>query len=216
MEGTALDIPEHAKRLTPNLTLTLLSIVQALALEVLWSGLPEQPHLWNGGLLAVVGWLQVFALFLGIVVMWVSFVGMVLRMTWVPSVREAVVPFGLGVAEFVLASMLAPHYLVYWLLILAAFFAFATWTGVDIFRAASREPENRELFEKRRFERWDYYGPLYFFVAALMISAALVAWQGVNSWAGVLAVLVANGTLLIQLSIIRHYWNLDLFPARNP
>ncbi len=66
------DVRKRAIELSPSLTLTLLSIVQALALEVLWSSVRETPFLWEGGFRAAVGWAQVLTAFQGIVVLWVA------------------------------------------------------------------------------------------------------------------------------------------------
>ncbi len=52
----------------PTVLLTLLSIAQAVAFEVLWTRAKEASHLWEGGLSAWIGWIQGVAIFEGLFV----------------------------------------------------------------------------------------------------------------------------------------------------
>ena len=60
-------ISRRAKANLPTVLLTLLSIVQALALELMWTHLGEQPYLYTWSFIAFLSWLQIGATFLGIV-----------------------------------------------------------------------------------------------------------------------------------------------------
>jgi hypothetical protein len=208
---------QRAKELSPSLVLTLLSIVQALALEVLWSSVRESAFLFEGGLPAAIGWAQVVITLQGIVVLWVAYVGLVVRFVWVPRVSDVVTPFVLGVLEFVLASALDPSWLVPWLLTLAALFVVATVTNANVFAAASELSENREHFDELAkldpgaFGPMAPYGPLAVFVALILAAAALVAFFGTDSWAALAGLLITNGVLILQFMQIRRYWNRSLF-----
>ena len=214
---------QRAKELSPSLVLTLLSIVQALALEVLWSSVRESTFLFEGGLAAAIGWAQVGIALQGIVVLWVAYVGLVVRFVWIPRVYDVVVPFLLGVIEFILASILAPEWLVVWLLMLAALFVVATVSNAGVFEAAAAHPENREHFEQlakvepEMFGAKALYGPLVLFVALILGAAALVAVFGANSFPALLALLITNGVLVLQFLQVRLYWNRSLFsPDASP
>ena len=56
-------VRNQAKEMFPNIHLTLISIIQALALEVLWSAVNEREHLWAWNAAALTGWLQAAAVF---------------------------------------------------------------------------------------------------------------------------------------------------------
>ncbi len=58
----------RTRELLPGVLLTLLSVVQALVLETLWSTAQESPVLFAGGPPAWIGWLQVAGVFQGIVI----------------------------------------------------------------------------------------------------------------------------------------------------
>ncbi len=47
---------ERAKDLLPAIILTILSMIQALALELFWSKIQDSGFLWQGGMDAIVGW----------------------------------------------------------------------------------------------------------------------------------------------------------------
>jgi hypothetical protein len=211
----------RAKELSPSLILTLLSIVQALALEVLWSSVRDHPFLWEGGLEAAVGWMQVGIALQGIIVVWVAYLGLVVRFVWVPRVHDMVIPFVIGISEFILASALDPKWLVYWLLLLAVMFVFATLSNSSLFLAASELEDNREHFEllaakQELYGSFSLYGPLAVFVGLILISAVLVVAFGPDSVATLVALALTNGVLVLQFLQIRFYWNRALFaPVEN-
>lgn len=212
----------RAKELSPTLILTLLSIVQALALEVLWSTVRETAFLWEGGMHAAVGWAQIGIALQGIVVLWVAYVGLVVRFVWVPRVHDVVVPFALGVLEFALASVIDPDWLVAWLVALAALFVVGTVTNATIFKAASELEDNREHFDvlvkedPNAFGFVALYAPLALFVALILVAAVLVAVFGPASYAALAALLLTNLVLVLQFVQIRHYWNRALFGSTEP
>jgi hypothetical protein len=59
--------------------LTLLSIVQALALELLWSHVRESVYLFDMSWTALLTWIQVGTTFLGIVVIWIAYASIAMR-----------------------------------------------------------------------------------------------------------------------------------------
>ena len=206
----------RAKQLTPALIVTLLSIVQALCLEVLWSSVRDHAFLWEGGVAAVVGWLQVAISFQGIIVLWIVYLGLVVRFVWTPRILDMVVPFILGIFEFVLASLLDPEWLVYWLLTLAGMFVFGTLTNANIFKLVATQPENREHFEGAAANPQLYgfvslYGPLSVFVALILCSAWLVASLGPHSYGAIAGLVLTNLVLVLQFLQVRFYWNRALF-----
>ena len=130
--------------------LTLMSIIQALALEVFWGRISnDSPYLWEANPLLWLGWAQAAAVFLGILVMWVYYANLVMRFRWLPEVRDSVIPFVLGISEFALVETMGPDLIVVWFLLFAFIFMFADLAAQTTFRRAQLEPENVEFF--RRF-----------------------------------------------------------------
>lgn len=203
-------IRERAKSRFPSVLLTLLSIIQALALEVLWSNLSGSDHLWAGGLGAVVGWLQVSAVFGGIVVVWLFYSSLVMRLVWVPSMRDSILPFIVGAAEFLLAEMLSPEFRHLWFFLFAGIFGFCTWTSNTTFVRASRDPDNAGLWDDfDPFGMGALVGPIG--VVGLLVVAGVGLWiWGATGRVALFAVGFANVALIGQILVIRSFWDRSL------
>ncbi len=202
---------DDARELLPQILLTVLSIIQALALEVLWNSVRETPRLWEGGYSAFVGWLQVLAVFQGLLVMWIFYLGLVLRFRWTPRVRDMVIPFFLGILEFCFAVLLEPEQLHLWLYVLAAIFVGAPATSVTVIRQSIRDA--RRDGPDARVPVAPDQGDLkqsVAIVAILLFFGMAVHWAGPDGWLGLAGVIAANGVLLFQFLVIRRSWNREL------
>jgi hypothetical protein len=213
LEDRFVDILQSRSReFMPQVLLTVLSIIQALALEVLWSSIHATPHLWRGGFPALLGWLQALATFLGIVVMWIFYVSLVMRFRWTPRVNDTVVPFVLGVLEFTMAELLEPGYVHLWLYLLATIFAGASATSLVLISRAGREDEHLE--ESFGEELRAATGPnailACVLVGTLVAAGAAVQVAGPDGAIALAAVLAALAVLLVQAMVIRQYWNRSL------
>ena len=87
------DTLKRARELLPAIIITVLSMIQALALELYWSRFQEAEQLWLGGAAAAIGWLQFALILLGIIAIWLLYVSLMLRFTWIPSMADTTVPF---------------------------------------------------------------------------------------------------------------------------
>jgi hypothetical protein len=203
-------IGERAKELLPSVLLTLASIIQALSLEVLWSSASDAPHLWSGGPAAVAGWLQVAAVFQTILLIWVYYAHLIMRFRWVPTLRDSLVPFGLGIVQFVLAELLRPDRRHLWCYTLAGLFVFAAWASVAIFRSAQRDPDNDWYFAVVKDSQAARFGPAVLSVGGLLALGVLLQGRGSGGNFGIAAMALANAILLGQIALQRYYWNRSL------
>ena len=96
----------RATDLLPSVLLTVLSMIQALALELLWTRLRESPYLWTASWDALLGWTQATAMLLGFLVVWLLYISFVMRFRWLPSLSDSVIPFGIGILEFSLIDLM--------------------------------------------------------------------------------------------------------------
>lgn len=200
-------VGERAKELLPSVLLTLTSIIQALALEVLWSAASGAAHLWGGGAAAVAGWLQVAAVFQMILVVWLYYAQLVMRFRWMPMVRDSVIPFGLGLAQFVLAEMLQPERLHFWFFAFAATFAYAAWASNATIRAAWADPDNAWYFARFDARLVSRFGMPVAMIATWIGLGAVTAHVGPGGRWAVAALALTNALLLGQIALQRHYWN---------
>ncbi len=199
-------IRARVKEHLPSVLLTLLSIVQALALELLWSHIQETAYLYEFSASAVLWWGQIGAVFLGIVVIWVVYASSAMRLRWVPSIGDSVYPFVIGVSEFVLVAALGPEHLGAWFLTMAFVFAIMNWVSHDTMRRARLDEENAEFFRNRgRATLKDFTGAFVVVTSLAAIGAALLFWQG--AWFVVFAVVLINALLAWQLYVAARYWD---------
>ena len=127
---------DRAKEHFPTVLLTLLSIVQALALELLWSHLRESEYLFAFSWPAFISWIQITATLLGLVLIWVVYASNVMRFRWVPVTSDSVYPFLIGLLEFMLIETLGPDEIGQWLILMSVIFGMMVW-GVAHDDAAS-------------------------------------------------------------------------------
>ncbi len=205
----------RAKELAPSVLVTLLSIIQALSLEVLWSALIEKEHLWQGGWAAWIGWCQVLAVLIGIALVWVFYTTIVMRFVWLPNVRDSVIPFALGLGEFVLADLLEPRWLSVWFLVMAGVFTYSTWASYLMFRSAAADPENADFFQRNQLRLRDTLVPEAFFAAAIAGFGGIIFLIGPTGWPAMACMLLTLGFLLVQLDQLRRYWKKTMFPEEE-
>lgn len=201
------EIRDRARQMLPTVVLTLLSIVQAVAFEVLWTRARDAPHLWEGGLSAWIGWIQVVAVFEGLVVVWLFYTSIVMRFRWVPTTRDSVIPFVMGALELLLAELLAPVWLPYWFYVMAAIFAYSSWVSSMMLRAAASDEGDGVIVRPSPQQISRDYGASALFVGVLLVLGALVHVQGPHGVVALCCVSVASLLLLGQAALIRMHWN---------
>jgi hypothetical protein len=200
-------VAERAKELLPGVLLTLTSIIQGLSLEVLWSSASGVPELWGEGSVRLTAWLQVAAVFQVILLIWLYYAQIIMRFRWVPTVRDSVIPFILGLGQFALAELLQPDRLDVWIYTLAAVFVFVVWVNLATFRAAEQDPDNAWFFDTFQFSATTRYGPPGITTALLIALAAITQSVGSRGRWAVAATVSVNLILLAQLQMQRGYWH---------
>ncbi len=137
---------ERAKQQMPMVLLTLLSIIQALALELLWAHVRSEPALLVLNWTAVLSWMQIVVTLMGIILIWLLYSSITMRFTWTPTPGDSVIPFGIGILEFTLIASLGLDNMPVWFVLLALLFAVMPATLQSIFRRARMESENSRYF----------------------------------------------------------------------
>lgn len=195
----------RARELLPSILLTLLSVVQALALESLWSGVHEMPFLYEGGATAWLGWLQVVAIFQGIIVIWLFYIGIVMRFSWVPGTWDSVAPFALGAGELTLITLMERQQVSLWFVVLAGIFALSTWTSNRMFLAGAADAARtgqRVASAQRGLDRYASYA----FGVLLLVMGGSTWLVGGDGALAITCLVGANLLLLAQGALIQHYW----------
>lgn len=165
-------------RLHETSYLTLLSIVQGVAIGFLGASMPSQP--------VVSEWLLFAATFAMIVLVWAEYNMGVAGLSWIPTFRDALIPFALCITEIFLSKLLKqPRY---WFYSAALFCVIGFFAFLNMHTRARRYPENEEVL--RALGGWKAAGESFCLIsAAIFLALALYDRQG-NLSAAIAAVVV--------------------------
>lgn len=136
-------IRNRARKRFPTVLLTLLSIVQALALEFLWDHSRHRAELYEISGPAFLGWLQIAATLNVIILIWLVYAGMVMRFRWTPTTADSIWPFIVGLIQFQLIELMGPNNLGRWLVVLATLFALMSIVNHLAMKRARLDTSNR-------------------------------------------------------------------------
>jgi hypothetical protein len=200
-------IRERVKDHLPAVLLTLLSIVQALALELLWSLLKQLDVLYEPTWLAATLWAQIIANFSGIVLVWVTYVSTVMRFEWLPTIGDSVYPLLIGVGEFILIETTRPGFLGVWFLQMALIFAVMNWVSHHSMRRARAEEENAWFFQNLGQATFrDFYPATVVVIGLGGCGICFVAFE-TPPFVSLAAVLIVNLLMIWQLYSAKRFWD---------
>lgn len=203
---------ERARDLLPSIVITVLSMIQALALELYWNGMQESEFLWQGGWTAALGWLQLVVMLLGMVQIWLFYVSLMLRFSWLPTMEDTLLPFIIGLLEFSMIDLMGPERLHLWFLALAAVFTIMVGASHVAFRRARQDPANDYYFQSKPVAMWQDYLASVVVIFALVMFAALIWISGSRTAVPLVALLFALAALFYQMAVTHGQWM--LIPGR--
>lgn len=196
----------RAKAQMPMVLLTLLSILQALALELLWAYVREHEQLMEVTWAAALLWTQIFATLLGVLLIWLLYSSLVMRFRWVPTTSDTLYPFVIGILQFVLIATLGVATLGRWFVVLAILFAVTTAAVQMVLRRARLAGENEDWFANFSPATLRDYYPVIGVVALLAGIGVLLDVTDHRGWFAALALLVANAALGHQMYANHLFW----------
>jgi len=203
-------IRERAVEQFPAVLITLLSIIQALALEFLWNHLHQRPDLYELGWPAVAGWLQIAATFNGLILVWLVYVGTVMRFRWTPTTGDSVLPFFVGLIEFLMIDLMGPENIGRWFVVLAIIFTAMALGNHRTMRRARGDPANKEFFETVTPATLRDFLPQVTRIFAMTLIGTWL-WQSDNhGWFAMFALLASVLMLSYETFNAAKFWNRSL------
>jgi uncharacterized membrane protein YwaF len=143
-------------RLHESSYLTLLSIVQGVATAFLGASIPSH---------FVVGeWLLFVATFAFLVLVWAEYNMGVASLCWIPTFRDALIPFALCMTEILLSKSLAQPRR--WFLGASMFCVIGFFAFLNMYTRARRYPENEEVLQALGW--WKAAGEYFCLLAAVI------------------------------------------------
>lgn len=204
------EIRDRAKEHFPSVLLTLLSIVQALALELFWARLHEGTYPLELSWLSTIAWIQIAATVLGVVLIWVVYAGNAMRFRWVPNTSDSIYPFFIGFMQFWLIDNMHPDKLGWWLICMAAIVGVMIRVSHAIMRRARSDGSNDAYFKQfAPATRRDFY-PHIVLVSTISLSGAYlikIPELGLHAALIILFVLVL---LAWQLYDAANFWDISV------
>ena len=196
----------RAKDIFPMVLLTLLSIVQALALEFLWDHVRHRSDLFELSVAVLPGWLQIAATFNLIIIIWLLYAGILMRFRWTPSTMDSVIPFLVGLIQFLLIDLMGTEYFALWIIVLALTFGTLVLIDHRAMKRARRDAANREFFDLYAPATFRDFAPQIIMII-LMFSAGV--WIGLSGYQGWFSIVLLLG-VFVALGYETHktatYW----------
>jgi len=197
----------RAKEHLPHVLLTLLSIIQALALELLWTRVTQADHLFHASLHSALFLGQMVITFLGIVVIWIVYATSVMRFRWVPGISDSVHPFLVGILQFMMIEAMGSWTVGWWFLLLGILFALMNWISHVVMYRARRDEDNREFFANvPPATLRDFIGPAAMVTIFLLFGIALILQP---QWLllALAGQVVSFSMLIWQMKSLTFFWN---------
>lgn len=201
------EISKRVKTNVPAVVLAVLGIIQAFALELLWNYVSGTELLFTMTWQALMSWTQVAITLVGIITIWLVYASNVTRFVWVPSIHEFILPFWVGLMQFLLIQILGPTWVGLWLVLMAILIATIVWVGQSTMRKARKDPDNAAFFSNTSVATWrDFYPAII--VVPILLFAGIYEWATAAYNLFTLTTLVfILGFLCVQIRQLAFWWN---------
>jgi len=204
------EIRNRARANLPTVLLTLLSIVQALALEFLWSHMKEATSLYEVSWISLLMWVQVSTTLLGLVLIWIVYASHVMRLRWVPTTTDSVYPFVIGLLEFVLIELLGPANMGPWLICYAAIFALMVWISHRTMRRARLDGANEVFFKSLEPATIRDFYPAIGTISTLASAGIYLMVSNDTGLIALFSLLATAGLAIFQFRTAASFWERSL------
>ena len=200
-----MDINNRITENFPSVLLTLLSIVQAIALEELWGQLQASTYLYEATWLALLGGLQMGLSLLTIILIWLLYVGLVLHVRFTPTALDAVLPFFIGLIQFLLVAMATPETLGQWTIVFAMLLGIVNYINHKTMRRARQEAHN-DFFKNVSPATTRNFLNRGFFIVTFLLAGIWLYISGDHSWIALTVLLVILGRLSYIFKVVSSVW----------
>ena len=130
-----------------------------------------------------------------------------MRFRWTPSTADSILPFFVGLAEFLMIDMMGRGNLGPWMIVLAVIFATMVIGSHKAYRRARQDPANRAWFEQYSPATLrDFLQP----IAAISIFVLFGAWlwgSGNYGWPALCALIATHAFLVYETYRAVNFWN---------
>lgn len=203
-------IRNRAKDRFPMVLLTLLSIVQALALEFLWDHTRHRTEIFEISEVALLSWLQIAASLNVIILIWLMYAGMLMRFRWTPTVSDSIWPFLVGLIQFLMIEIMGAEKLALWIIVLALIYGATEFINHRAMKRARIDPANREFFDQYLPATLRDFAPQITMVTTLILAGSWIWFSGHHGWFAICTLVGSLIGLGYEMHKAVSYWNISM------
>jgi hypothetical protein len=196
----------RARDMFPMVLLTLLSIVQALALDFLWDHTRHRTDLFELSVTVLPGWLQIAATLNLIVLIWLTYAGMLMRFRWTPTTMDSIFPFLVGLIQFLMIEIMGDEYFALWIMFVGVTYAVLIYIDHYAMKRARQDEANHEFFDRYAPATIKDFVPPIIMFWTLFLSGLLIRITDYSGWFNVAILVVVFIALGYETHKMAEYW----------
>jgi hypothetical protein len=125
---------------------------------------------------------------------------------WRPYLRDSIVPFIIGIQEFMLVTLIGEEFNTLLLYVLGTIFISGNWVSHSSLRRARQDPENAEFFGQVEPATLRDFWPAMTIVSCLAVFGISIDVTQNQTWLPLLALIFSNAVLIFQTFAFRRLW----------
>jgi len=182
---------------------------------MLWSAAVANMPFDHSSATAVTGWLQSFTTLLMLIVVWMTFVGLLMRFVWTPALSDTALPFIVGILQFAVIEAATPNRFGFWLIGLGVLSLVMAFLTQRYFKLARLNPQNAEFFELVTPATWRDFLPSFVLATYAITAGAAVLAFSVTAWALTLIILPIIAGFAYYIYDQNRFWVMSIPSSRK-
>jgi hypothetical protein len=210
------DIRNRVRSNVPAVVLTLLGIIQALALEQLWTHVLHSDVLYALNWQTLTTWTQIFTTLIAIILVWLVYAVNVTRFRWLPTVYEFILPFWVGFIQLLVIQALATTAIGFWFILMGVLFGTMIWIAQTTLRKARLDGGNASFFATIPPQRGQIFLPALTIIGLILTFGLYAANFKTGDLINLSMLLIMLLFACLHFKALTDGWQRSLSPNDNP
>ena len=210
------DIRNRVRSNVPAVVLTLLGIIQALALEQLWTHVLHSDVLYALNWQTLTTWTQIFTTLIAIILVWLVYAVNVTRFRWLPTVYEFILPFWVGFIQLLAIQALATTAIGFWFILMGVLFGTMIWIAQTTLRKARLDGGNASFFATIPPATWSDFLPTLTIIGLILTFGLYAAIFKTGDLTNLSMLLIMLLFACLHFKALTDGWQRSLSPNDNP
>ena len=210
------EISNRVRSNVPAVVLTLLGIIQALALEQLWTHVLHSDVLYALNWQTLTTWTQIFTTLIAIILVWLVYAVNVTRFRWLPTVYEFILPFWVGFIQLLVIQALATTAIGFWFILMGVLFGTMIWIAQTTLRKARLDGGNASFFATIPPATWSDFLPTLTIIGLILTFGLYAAIFKTGDLTNLSMLLIMLLFACLHFKALTDGWQRSLSPNDNP